>query len=187
MTSKSRGRDGEVGIGPFGSYNWAVGNRTQRLLLWCAATDSTFALARVGDRAVLAGKCIHCKRKLAVDLAGNPLSHETVEHIVPRTHGGTDAIENLAIACSRCNQGKGARLDPRAWDDETLQRVISTLRDRRAARMRPPLDGLELPPQPGLAAPDAAPDPNELESESEPERPGGKTRSRAASRRRRGR
>ena len=164
-----------------------MGNRTHRLLLWCAATDSSFALARVGDRTVLAGKCIHCKRKLAVDLDGRPLSHETVEHIVPRTHGGTDAIENLAIACSRCNQGKGARLDPRPWEDEGLQRVIQTLQARRAKRMRAPLEGLSLPPQPGLdedRAPDTGgPAPDDLDAEA---RPGGKTRSRAASRRRRG-
>lgn len=119
--------------------------RTKRLLLWCAATDATFELARIGDRTVLAGRCIHCTRKLAVDLDGNPLGHETVEHIIPRTHGGTDAIENLAIACSRCNQGKGARLDPRRWEDETLQRVIAGLQARRAERMRPPLEGLALP------------------------------------------
>ncbi len=125
-----------------------MGARTQRLLLWCAATDSTFVFARAGDRTVLAGRCIHCKRKLAIDLDGNPLGQETVEHIIPRTHGGTDAIENLAIACSRCNQGKGARLDPRRWDDETLQRVITNLQARRAERMRPPLEGLALPPLP---------------------------------------
>jgi hypothetical protein len=160
-----------------------MANRTRRLLLWCAATDSSFELARVGDRTVLAGKCIHCKRKLAVDLDGNPQSHETVEHIIPRTHGGSDAIDNLAIACSRCNQGKGSRLDARSWDDEALQRVIATLQARRAARMRPPLEGLALPPQPGLSEePDAEEpaEPDELR-----QRPGGKTRSRAASRRRR--
>jgi hypothetical protein len=130
--------------------------RTKRLLLWCAATDATFELARVGDRTVLAGRCIHCKRKLAIDLEGNPLGQETVEHIIPRTHGGTDAIENLAIACSRCNQGKGARLDPRRWEDETLQRVIAGLQARRAERMRPPLEGLALPP---LSNPEPAPTP----------------------------
>jgi hypothetical protein len=136
-----------------------VGNRTQRLLLWCAATDSTFELARVGDRTVLAGKCIHCKAKLAIALDGAPQANETVEHIIPRTHGGTDAITNLAIACSRCNQGKGRRLDARRWEDEALQRVISTLQARRAERMRPPLDGLDLGPEPGLV--DDAPEPDE--------------------------
>ena len=165
-----------------------MSNRTQRLLLWCAATDSTFELARVGDRSVLAGKCIHCKRKLAIDLEGRPLGRETVEHIVPRTHGGTDAIENLAIACSRCNQGKGARLDPRPWTDEGLQRVIATLQARRAERTRAPLDGLSMPPQPGLDEPDATDTegPPAADAPAGEDRPGGKTRSRAASRRRRG-
>jgi 5-methylcytosine-specific restriction endonuclease McrA len=121
-----------------------VSQRSKRLLLWCAATDSTFELARIGDRRVLAGRCIHCKGKLAIELDGNPIGQATVEHIIPRTHGGTDAIENLAIACARCNQGKGARLDPRRWDDETLQRVIANLQARRAERMRPPLEILGL-------------------------------------------
>jgi hypothetical protein len=140
-----------------------VGQRTQRLLLWCAATDATFELARIGERRVLAGRCIHCTRKLAVDLDGNPLGRETIEHIIPRTHGGSDALENLAIACSRCNQGKGVHLDPRRWDDETLQRVIATLQARRAERMRPPLEGLALPPLPGSASSSSA-DPEPTES-----------------------
>ena len=88
----------------------AMSARTRRLLLWCAATDSTFERARLGEREVLAGKCIHCNRKLAIDLEGRPLGRETLEHIVPRNHGGSDALHNLAIACSRCNHGKGARL-----------------------------------------------------------------------------
>lgn len=34
-----------------------------------------------------------------------PLGQETatLEHIVPKSHGGTRAIFNLALACSRCN------------------------------------------------------------------------------------
>jgi 5-methylcytosine-specific restriction endonuclease McrA len=129
--------------------------RTRRLLLWCAATDSSFELARLGDRTVLAGKCIHCNRKLAIDLDGRPLGRETIEHIVPRNHGGTDAIANLAIACSRCNHGKGVRHDPRRWADDGLQRVIATLQERRAARMREPPEGLMLPPLPDAEASDA--------------------------------
>lgn len=33
-----------------------------------------------------------------------------VEHIVPRQHGGTDAPENLALACPECNRRKGTNL-----------------------------------------------------------------------------
>lgn len=125
-----------------------MSQRTRNLLLWAAATDSTFRRVHLGDRAVLEGKCIHCNRKLCLELDGQPLTHATLEHIVPRTHGGTNALDNLAIACFRCNSGKGHRLDWRRPEDETLQRVIATLQERRAARKRPALEGLELAPLP---------------------------------------
>jgi hypothetical protein len=38
-----------------------------------------------------------------------------VEHIAARQHGGTDDVENLALACRRCNAYKGpnlASIDP---------------------------------------------------------------------------
>lgn len=131
--------------------------RTWRLLLWCAATDRTFERAVAGDgRAVLTGKCIHCNARHTLTEDGAPLSSATIEHIVPRSHGGTDAIANLAIACARCNIGKGHRLDDRPWQDPTLQRVIATLQERRAARMRPPPDWLDLPPM--TAVPDGEAD-----------------------------
>ncbi|MCY1056163.1 HNH endonuclease [Nannocystis sp. SCPEA4] len=121
--------------------------RTQRLLLWCAATDRTFERAVAADgRPVLTGKCIHCNTRHTITEDGAPLTSASIEHIVPRAHGGTDAIANLAIACNRCNYGKGHRLDDRPWHDPTLQRVIATLQERRAARMRPPPEWLDLPP-----------------------------------------
>ena len=33
-----------------------------------------------------------------------------VEHIVPRQHGGSDELDNLAFACNRCNAYKGQNL-----------------------------------------------------------------------------
>lgn len=121
--------------------------RTRRLLLWIAATDRTFEPAVTSDgRPVLSGKCIHCNARHTITEDGVPLTPATVEHIVPRAHGGTDALANLAIACARCNIGKGHRLDDRPWHDPTLQRVIATLQERKAARLRPPLPGLDLPP-----------------------------------------
>jgi 5-methylcytosine-specific restriction endonuclease McrA len=33
-----------------------------------------------------------------------------VEHIVPRQHGGSDLMGNLAFACPRCNRYKGPNL-----------------------------------------------------------------------------
>jgi 5-methylcytosine-specific restriction endonuclease McrA len=96
----------------------------------------------------LVGKCIHCGRKLAVDLWGRPLSDVSLEHIVPRHHGGNDALSNLAIACTRCNAQKGYRHDCARRDDPKLQRVVETLKARRAERLRPPPVGLSLPPLP---------------------------------------
>lgn len=33
--------------------------------------------------------------------------HTTIEHVVPRSRGGTDDIENLRLACKRCNRARG--------------------------------------------------------------------------------
>jgi hypothetical protein len=33
-----------------------------------------------------------------------------IEHIVARSHGGNDTMENLALACRRCNLHKGPNL-----------------------------------------------------------------------------
>ena len=60
----------------------------------------------------------------------------TLEHIVPRTHGGGDELENLGLACASCNHQKGRRLDVRHITDPTLQRVILRLRSERLERMR---------------------------------------------------
>lgn len=130
---------------------WIVSARTHKLMLWCAATDATFAL--VGDQ--LVGKCIHCRRRLAITTRGEPVSAATLEHILPRHHGGTDALDNLAIACKSCNNLKGSRQDNRRADDPGLLRVVETLRSRRAERERAPLEGLDLPPLEDPAADEA--------------------------------
>lgn len=118
-----------------------MSGRTRRLLLAAAASDATFE--RVPDRGVeyLVGKCIHCQSRVSVPLDPREPAHATLEHIVPRTHGGSDELENLAVACQRCNQGKGKRLDSRPRNDPTLQQVIATLQARRRARLRPPESG----------------------------------------------
>lgn len=122
--------------------------RTHALLLWAAATDSTFEPREVDGEPALVGDCIHCGRDVCVPLGrGGPL-RGTLEHIHPRHHEGTDAVENLAVACPRCNAGKGVRLDHRPWTDPTLRRVVEALAARRRARFRCPPEGLALPPVP---------------------------------------
>ena len=45
-------------------------------------------------------KCAYC------DKAGVPLQ---IEHIHPKSKGGSDRISNLALACKKCNINKGDR------------------------------------------------------------------------------
>lgn len=52
----------------------------------------------------------------------------TIEHLIPKAAGGTDAITNLVVACARCNQEKGTEshqdiLDGLAMTDKTSRRM----------------------------------------------------------------
>lgn len=122
--------------------------RTRRLLLRCALTDSTFERVTHQGRELWRGKCLHCRRKIWLTAAGDPLgdapSDASVEHIVPRAHGGTDDVENLAIACRRCNMQKGTRHDHKRWTDPGLRALVEKLKEARLARYREPPPGLDL-------------------------------------------
>jgi len=111
-------------------------------------TDRTFELKEVRGEKLWVGRCIHCSSAIAVDVHG--ATGATLEHIEPTTHGGTDDTQNLALACARCNQRKGASLDKRRRDDPTLSAVIDTLRARRAERWR---DDSRAPIEPRTPAP----------------------------------
>lgn len=112
-----------------------MSRRTRNLLRTAAESDTTFAPSTIAGRNYLIGKCIHCQTKVTVPLDSDEPAHATLEHIVPKNHGGGDEPENLAVACKRCNQGKGKRLDARARTDETLQKVIALLQARRRERL----------------------------------------------------
>ena len=117
--------------------------RSQELVLAIVATDRTFESAwlrgRDGrDREVWWGKCIHCDARLVVERDGRTERRVTVEHIVPRHHGGEDQLENLALACARCNGQKGVRLDPLPRGHPALEAMITRLQERRSRRWRDP-------------------------------------------------
>lgn len=40
----------------------------------------------------------------------SPLASLHIEHVVPKKHGGSDDIDNLALACIDCNLHKGPNL-----------------------------------------------------------------------------
>lgn len=65
-------------------------------------------------------KCIYCGR--------SPLHDNAVleiEHVIPRSKGGTNEMNNLVAACRECNIGKGDRLGV----DEILK-ALKTNKDR---------------------------------------------------------
>jgi 5-methylcytosine-specific restriction endonuclease McrA len=112
-------------------------NKRARILA-IVATDRTFVRTRLPDGEAHVGKCLHCGARLTISLAGEPRSHATIEHILPRNHGGTDELPNLALACARCNAQKGVRLDARRADDPDLLRVVEALLTKRLLRWRDP-------------------------------------------------
>ena len=59
-------------------------------------------------------RCEYC----LLPQAHSPFTHH-IEHIVARQHGGGDEVNNLALACHRCNLRKGPNLtgiDPLTGD-----------------------------------------------------------------------
>lgn len=107
-------------------------------MLAIIATDDTFERVMTGAGEAWSGKCIHCNAHLVVGLDGEPVSRATIEHILPRNHGGTDDLDNLALACARCNNEKGVRHDNKPKGDARLLEIIAKLAAKRKARWRDP-------------------------------------------------
>lgn len=111
-------------------------SRLRRLLQEVAARDSAFERRLVRGAHAWVGRCIHCRRAIVVPENAREPASATLEHIIARTHGGSDELDNLALACASCNHEKGRKLDARRRDDPVLQRVIEQLRAELARRKR---------------------------------------------------
>lgn len=121
-----------------------MSKKRQLLALAIVATDHTFARREARGGALWVGKCIFCMRAIAVGLDGELDPSVTLEHIQPRSHGGDDRVENLALACRSCNNEKGMRHDARPRGDPRLAEIIEKLSSRRRERWREPwVVGLE--------------------------------------------
>lgn len=134
--------------------------RLHRLLLIAAETDieTSWQPAMGPDpltgrtrEAHWLGRCLHCRTRLGLAADGKPWPGTTLEHIVPRswfgkraaaalTVGltGPDDRRNLALACARCNHGKGKGPDARGPGDPAAYEVIANLLARRQTRWREP-------------------------------------------------
>ena len=53
-----------------------------------------------------------------------------IEHVIAQQHGGTDLLENLALACSWCNAVKGPNLSSIDPDSGELTRLYHPRKDR---------------------------------------------------------
>lgn len=119
----------------------------RRLLLRALRTDALAGL----DGRTWATRCLHCRAHLHVRDDGEALGAASLEHVVPRAWFGkrvaatltarvgddADDARNLALACQRCNHGKGTRHDARGPGDPRAREVVGALLDARMARWRP--------------------------------------------------
>ncbi len=112
---------------------------TRRQILAIVATDHTFEKVEARGGEAWLGKCLHCNAHLWVALDGEPISRVTIEHIVPQSAGGTDALENLGLACSRCNHQKGRLHDPKGLSDPRAAEIVEKLLAKRRQRWREPV------------------------------------------------
>lgn len=68
------------------------------------------ATLRAIVRARQGSDCCYCGREMGVPRAlrekAQPLD-ETLEHLRRKSEGGTDDLDNLALACNECNVGRG--------------------------------------------------------------------------------
>jgi 5-methylcytosine-specific restriction endonuclease McrA len=114
-----------------------VAGKVSQTLLSIVRTDSTFHRVRARDGGeVWEGKCLHCNRKLVVELDGTAVARVTIEHIVPQSAGGSNDLLNLALACSRCNNKKGRQHDWKGLKDARAAELIETLLAKRRERWR---------------------------------------------------
>ncbi len=117
-------------------------------MLLAARTDALAVL----DGDVWSTRCLHCRSALQLRSDGTPLGHATLEHVVPQAWFGrraaagltaqvgdrADDPRNLALACARCNHGKGKGPDARGPGDARAREVVAALLDARLARWRAP-------------------------------------------------
>jgi hypothetical protein len=54
-----------------------------------------------------------------------------VDHIIPRAHGGEDAMDNFALACHSCNKYKGPSIEELDLETGQMSRLFNPRTDNR--------------------------------------------------------
>lgn len=73
--------------------------------------------------------CVWCGKELEFDDA-------TLDHVIPRAHGGRDHIDNCAIACRKCNNVRGT-LTPGQFLSSPYYRRLKAIRIAEEASRMP--------------------------------------------------
>ena len=71
------------------------------------------------------GRCEYCR----IPQEAAPFVPFHVEHVVARQHQGDDSLDNLAIACDRCNVYKGPNLASIAEDSSAMVALFNPRKD----------------------------------------------------------
>lgn len=125
-------------------------NKTQpkarALLLSAVQTDTVAELIEGTWRT----RCLHCRSALYVSANGVAINGATLEHVIPRSWfekraaadvieglSGPNDVRNLALACPRCNQGKGHGHDKAGPSDARAREVVQALFAKRLERYVP--------------------------------------------------
>jgi len=106
-----------------------------------AETDATFR--RVDEDWI--GKCLICAGPLRFDARDG--GGATVEHIVPRSGGGTEELLNLGLTHASCNYEKGINWDEpkkRRGRQQEYEYLVTRLLTTRRARWREPDAGRDV-------------------------------------------
>jgi 5-methylcytosine-specific restriction endonuclease McrA len=115
----------------------------RKLLVAAVQTD---AIAELVD-GTWRTRCLHCRSALYVFDEGVTSNGATLEHIIPQSWfekraaadliadlTGPDDVRNLALACPRCNQGKGLNHDKAGPSNHRAREVVQALFAKRQAR-----------------------------------------------------
>lgn len=86
------------------------------------------AAKRATVRMRAADCCEYCQRSQSA----SPLIPLQIEHIVSRKHGGSDELDNLALACVECNLHKGSDLTGIDPESGIVTTLFNPRRDRWA-------------------------------------------------------
>ncbi len=62
-------------------------------------------------RSVYGEICPSCRKLMNFGVGGGP--YATIDHVIPRSLGGTNKEDNLQLLCKECNEEKGDRMDLR--------------------------------------------------------------------------